>query len=135
MLSPGLKRLDRSGEKRNSLGEKVGFRRAGSIVVATLAAMLVTLVTIGMYPPPPFSTYVVEAQVDEGICDRTPQIRDAILDTLDSDPVCGGVTDAQLATITRFKPCSSDRPLTSLKVGDLDGLTGLDYLVAIAPTF
>ena len=53
-----------------------------------------------------------------GVCDRTPQVRDAILAALEMAE-CGAVTDEQLATIA-FLDVSGPRVLSSRSVGACD---------------
>ena len=63
-----------------------------------------------------------------GICDRTQQVQDEILDELASVSDCAAVTVANLATITGTLDFTRDG-LTSLQEGDFAGLTemwGLD---------
>ncbi len=63
-----------------------------------------------------------------GICDRTQQVQDEILDELASVSDCAAVTVANLATITNTLDFTRDG-LTSLQEGDFAGLTemrGLD---------
>ena len=56
------------------------------------------------------------------ICDRTPQVRRAILRALDAD-YCDAVASARLARIeTLFM---ESHGLTALRVGDFEGLDGL----------
>ena len=60
-----------------------------------------------------------------GICDRTLQVRDAIVAAVPAASDCSQVTEAHLARITgRFEV----RGLTSLAVGDFAGLSGLGHL-------
>ena len=64
---------------------------------------------------------------DDLVCDRTPEVRDAIVAKVAGISNCGDVTAAHLAAITgtlsfRFANISS------LKLGDFDGLTGLEGL-------
>ena len=61
------------------------------------------------------------------VCDRTPQVRDAILGEISNISDCALVTEAHLAAITRLS-LSGDN-ITTLKVGDFDGLTGLESLL------
>ena len=64
---------------------------------------------------------------DDLVCDRTPRVRTAIVAKVAGISNCGDVTAAHLAAITgtlsfRFANISS------LKLGDFDGLTGLEGL-------
>ena len=68
-----------------------------------------------------------QAQTPAGICDRTPQVRDAILIRVARGTACEDVTAAQLAAITEFLTLSRQN-ITSLKPGDFDGLINLRNL-------
>ena len=60
-----------------------------------------------------------------GICDRTPAVRDAILVAVSDGDDCSEVTTADLARITGFLTVTE---LTSLKLGDFAGLSGVTLL-------
>ena len=62
-----------------------------------------------------------------GICDRTAQVRDAILEMLDHVSDCADVTAADLSGITGFLWVLSNEALT-LKSGDFAGLDNLKTL-------
>ena len=68
--------------------------------------------------------------VNEGgitpVSDRTPLVRDTIVNAIRGIDDPADVTEAHLATITTLSMVSET--LTSLSVGDFDGLTGLTYL-------
>ena len=65
----------------------------------------------------------VAAQAETvNICDRTPQVRDAILELLRGD--CATVDSEALANIRQGRL----RQLTALRAGDFDGLTSLEEL-------
>ena len=61
------------------------------------------------------------------VCDRTPQVRDAILGEISNISDCALVTEAHLATITRLS--LDGQRFTALKAGDFDGLTALTTLI------
>ena len=61
-----------------------------------------------------------------GVCEHTPQVRDAILAAL-GETDCASVFDAELATITGFLSLSG-QGITSLQLGDFHGLTALTSL-------
>ena len=67
----------------------------------------------------------VSAQSEAEVCDRTQQVRDAIVAATDAE-ACGNVTALQLRDVVRLG--LSDKSITSLKSGDFDGLHGLDVL-------
>ena len=69
----------------------------------------------------------MQAQTPAGICDRTPQVQDGILGRIGSGTACGDVTNTQLAAINGSLNLT-DQGLTSLKMGDFDGLTHLATL-------
>ena len=62
-----------------------------------------------------------------GFCERTPQVRDAILAALTGVDNCGNVGTDELATVTDF-PDLSGEGITSLQSGDFSGLTALTGL-------
>ena len=69
------------------------------------------------------SGYFVFSSV--GICDRTPEVRDAILGTLQGD-WCVLVTSEQLGTVRYLGLRNENMP--AIKADDFDGLTNLTYL-------
>ena len=60
------------------------------------------------------------------VCDRTPQVRDAIVAALPDVSDCADVTAADLASITDLD--LSFQNITALKANDFNGLTALKYL-------
>ncbi len=62
------------------------------------------------------------AQTTTGVCDRTAQVRDAIV-VASASRDCNEVTDARLAAITRLS--LSSRGITTLQAGDFAGLSAL----------
>ena len=62
-----------------------------------------------------------------GICDRTVQVREAILNQIGGADSCSAVTDADLAAVTGTLNLE-DAGLSSLRAGDFSGLTGLQSL-------
>ena len=61
------------------------------------------------------------------ICDRTAQVRDAIVAAIDGVSNCAEVTTTQLASVTGTFNLEDDN-IQSLKPGDFSGLTALDKL-------
>ena len=61
-----------------------------------------------------------------GVCARTEQVRDEIVDTVSGVDACEDVTEAQLAGITQLDLISAN--ISSLRTGDFAGLTGLEIL-------
>ena len=66
----------------------------------------------------------VRATPSDGICGRTPQVRDAIMAWLSGSTGCGGVTADDLASISGGIYVN-DLDIASLKAGDFDGLTAV----------
>ena len=70
----------------------------------------------------------VSAQTDSaGICDRTQQVRDAILAELSDVSDCANVTDSHLGGITGDLTLS-EQNISVLQAGDFQGLSGLESL-------
>ena len=59
------------------------------------------------------------------ICDRTPQVRDALLEAVDADD-CAAVDSARLAGVETLD--ISAKQVTALRTGDFDGLSSLRQL-------
>ncbi len=99
--------------------------------VIAVMTLIATLAFTFVYPS---TEQNVAAQTTVDICDRTDQIEEAILRNIQPRPDCGEVTAAQLAAITTID-VSGDQDgtgsvVTSLKSGDLSGLTGLKSFAA-----
>ncbi len=60
------------------------------------------------------------------VCDRTPQVRDAIVSIVPGVSDCKNVTKSHLALIINLN--LSDQNITALKAGDFDGLSSLRIL-------
>ena len=60
------------------------------------------------------------------VCDRTPEVRDAIVSIVPGVSDCKNVTQSHLALITNLN--LSDQNITALKAGDFDGLSSLRIL-------
>ena len=60
------------------------------------------------------------------VCDRTPQVRDAIVRVVQGVSTCGDVTEAHLASIEGLYP--QKKMITALKTEDFDGLPSLTEL-------
>ena len=63
---------------------------------------------------------------DTPVCDRTAQVRDAIVAAVPGVSTCGDVTEAHLAAITGLDLSGQD--ITELKPGDFDNLVNLQGL-------
>ena len=61
-----------------------------------------------------------------GICDRTQQVRDAIVAAIAGVSDCADVTTTQLANVSALSLGRAD--ITSLQSGDFAGLTALETL-------
>ena len=100
-------------------------------VFATMALVAVLAFTV-VYPA---TDQRAVAQTTVDICDRTPQIEEAILRRIAENnqrPACDAVTDEQLAAITSID-VSGDRlgsVVTGLKADDLSDLTSLESFSA-----
>ena len=68
-----------------------------------------------------------EAEDATGVCDRTEQVRDAIVAAVSGVDECADVTESHLSAITSLD--LSDEGIASLQSGDFAGLTGLAQLV------
>ncbi len=67
----------------------------------------------------------LEFSGDTPVCDRTPQVRDAIVAAVPGVNNCRDVTEAHLAAITDTELELSGSSITELKPGDFDNLTNL----------
>ena len=98
------------------------------------AVVALALLSVFTFAPTPVSlSGVALAQradaepIIVNICDRTPQVRDAILAKLTDVSDCAAVTDADLGGITG-ELVLSIREILVLKSGDFEGLANLDDL-------
>ena len=67
-----------------------------------------------------------------GVCDRTPQVRDALVAKVTAASDCSEVTDAHLAAITGtldLRPSETGSTMTGLKAGDFESLSGVTSLI------
>ncbi len=91
---------------------------------AVAMALLVMAVVAASVSIPPSSTVLAQSS---GICERTQEVRDAILAKLSDVSECANVTDSHLAGITGALTLS-DKSISALKTGDFKGLSGLEQL-------
>ena len=91
---------------------------------AVAMALLLTAVVAASMSIPPSSTVLAQSS---GICERTQEVRDAILAKLSDVSDCANVTDSHLAGITGDLTLS-DKSISALKTGDFQGLSGLEQL-------
>ena len=71
-------------------------------------------------------TLVVTRGTATGVCARTEQVRDAIVEAVSGVDACGAVTDSHLSAITALDVAGSN--ISSLQSGDFSGMTGLESL-------
>ena len=88
------------------------FTLLGAVVFALLAS-------IGFF-------YFLQAPDEVNVCDRTPQVQDAILKKLSPDSVCEKANLTELRAVTRLD--LRRQGITSLKAEDFDDLDNLEYL-------
>ena len=88
-----------------------------------MALLLIAVVAASMSVAPS-STVLAQSS---GICNRTQEVRDAILAKLSDVSDCANVTDSHLAGITGDLTLS-DKSISALKAGDFKGLSGLEQL-------
>ena len=72
-------------------------------------------------------TLALAARQSPPLCERTPQVRDAILKMIPGISDCADVTDVHLAAITGSLSLA-DQEISTLRVGDFDGLSSLNGL-------
>ena len=65
----------------------------------------------------------------DGVCGRTKEVRDVIVGKVSAASDCSQVTDAHLAAITGSSASFRVGGLTSLKLGDFAGLSGVGQLI------
>ena len=102
-----------------------------------MAVLFMMVFVILLAAPAGTSAQGTEMETPTGICDRTTQVRDAILDALsdkDIERTCSAVTDDDLAEVqslflgNRFSFFSDSPQITELKAGDFQGLSNLHWL-------
>ena len=94
-----------------------------SKTAVAMALLLIAVVAASMSVAPS-STVLAQSS---GICNRTQEVRDAILAKLSDVSDCANVTDSHLAGITGDLTLS-DKSISALKTGDFKGLSGLEQL-------
>ena len=72
------------------------------------------------------SVTVLDPRVVVPVCDRTEQVRDAIVAAVDGVSNCANVTEAHLANIPMLLLAGSD--ISALRAGDFSGLAALETL-------
>ncbi len=117
-------RFTRSRIKRHQLGRSYpNLGLAAAIVVAVALVLGVSGIESNNAP-----ARVANAQVEQGICDRTPEVQLSIEDWLSSQGrACEDYTAAHLESLTGFSV--KDQPqLTTLKSGDFAGMLNIANL-------
>ena len=94
-----------------------------SKTAVAMALLLIAVVAASMSVAPS-STVLAQSS---GICNRTQEVRDAILAKLSDVSECANVTDSHLAGITGDLTLSQ-KSISALKTGDFQGLSGLEQL-------
>ena len=94
-----------------------------SKTAVAMALLLIAVVAASMSVAPR-STVLAQSS---GICNRTQEVRDAILAKLSDVSDCANVTDSHLAGITGDLTLSN-KSISALKAGDFQGLSGLEQL-------
>ena len=90
---------------------------------------------VSLTAPPEDAAYVLASSdrtaaivvIKEGVCDRTPQVRDEILRQISGVSDCADVTDDDLSGVSRVLSLSS-RDIATLNAGDFSGLGNLREL-------
>ena len=85
-------------------------------------ACLLFLLTISLF----VLSSTAQAQTQSGVCDRTPQVRDALVAIVGGGVTCADVTPDQLGRISVLS-LGSER-IETLQSGDFAGLTSLEQL-------
>ena len=96
------------------------------MTAAALAALLLAaaVATTAVLAPRPAQAQTMPTP---SVCDRTQQIRDAIVAAIDGITNCTDVTSAHLTGIQELD--ASETGLTALLAGDFNGMTGLRSLL------
>ena len=100
---------------------RAGRLRVRSLAARSLAAVLLVAFAALLDLP-------LQAEAQTGICGRTQQVRDALVDQISGITDCADVTAAHLAAITGSLTLG-DQNITALVAGDFAGLTALTELV------
>ena len=94
-----------------------------SKTAVAMALLLIAVVATSMSVAPS-STVLAQSS---GICERTQEVRDAVLAKLSDVSDCANVTDSHLAGLAGDLTLSNES-ISALKAGDFLGLTGLEHL-------
>ena len=108
---------------RNDRAPRLWAGRPGSRASVPNLASSLLLACVGLFAlPGQAQTAVFDPAA--GICGRTEEVRDGIVDSISGVTDCANVTDAHLAAITGTLDLSAEG-ITALAAGDFDGLTAL----------
>ena len=99
-------------------------RTHSGIRLIPLLLMALVLAAAGLFGGAP-----AYAQTVTNICDRTPEVEQAILDELTGSPTCSTVTDTQLSGITNLRV--TDYSNATIVPSDFAGLTMLESLYIV----
>ena len=106
--------------KRSDVGR--GPQKQGCHLWSIGRACLLFLLTISLF----VLSSTAQAQTLSGVCDRTPQVRDALVVIVGGGVTCADVTPDQLGSISVLS-LGSER-IETLQSGDFAGLTNLEQL-------
>ena len=109
-LSPSARSMGRRPQKQGHRHWSIG--RAGLLFLLTISLLVLS------------ST--AQAQAQPGVCDRTPQVRDALVAIVGGGVTCADVTPDQLGRITVLD--LSSKHIETLQSNDFTGLTNLEEL-------
>ena len=96
-------------------------KRAYNVAVSVSDGSLTDTITVTITVTDVNDTAIVSTLTP--VCDRTTQVRDAIVAAVSGVSDCNDVTEAHLAAITRLD--LENKNISSLKDGDFDGMTAL----------
>ena len=95
-----------------------------TVTITVSDGSLTDTITVTIYVTDVNDTSITSALTP--VCDRTPQVRDAIVAAVPGVNDCNDVTEAHLATITHLD--LENKNILTLKDGDFDGLSALTEL-------
>ena len=125
----GYKVQWKSGSEGYNSGNRQRTTSATSATITGLGGGTVYTVRVTAYNTTgdgPTSTETTAAP-QLPLCDRTPAVRDAIVAAVPGKTTCSSITTADLAAITGTLDLSN-KGISSLKIGDFDGLSGVTTL-------
>ena len=96
------------------------------LLQATTTAALLTVAAVVVLQPSTPEAQAQSAAPNPPVCDRTPQIRDAIVSEIQGVTDCGDVTAEQLAGVEKI--WAGHTGISELRAGDFNGMSGLEDL-------